>query len=420
MKNINFLNFCLFLLLTFQISHTAFSQQSKTNMSGFNSIEMGEHEKFSTCQKYSDLALKKNCRVGILSQSDKVLINMRTIDASKKPLNLNFSKNTPQKIFNKVDEYISKYPIMGFLVIKNGEIVVERFQYGRDQNMIFRGMSMSKTVTSILTGIAHSKGLIQSLDDKVEKYWPEIKKSPYGAVTIKELLLMTSGVEGGSYNGFTASTGSGIFRELFGSKNPNNLIEYLNNINPNGIKGNFRYSNQDTEVLGRILCKITKKNISQLTSEWLWQPMGAKKNAKWWFSNTDKLELASTGITATLHDYGRLGILLSNNGKYKNNQIIPEDFLVEATSVNKIPLSNHKVGSNPLSAGGYGYQVWLQSNKNRTFCLLGHYGQVICVQPSSKIVMVQVAAGGHEFYQKGVFSLSYLWNDILEILGRTQ
>ena len=120
-------------------------------------------------------------------------------------------------------------------------------------------MSMSKTVTSILTGIAHSKGLIQSLDDKVEKYWPEIKKSPYGAVTIKELLLMTSGVEGGSYNGFTASTGSGIFRELFGSKNPNNLIEYLNNINPNGIKGNFRYSNQDTEVLGRILCKITKK-----------------------------------------------------------------------------------------------------------------------------------------------------------------
>ena len=216
MKNINFLNFCLFLLLTFQISHTAFSQQSKTNMSGFNSIEMGEHEKFSTCQKYSDLALKKNCRVGILSQSDKVLINMRTIDASKKPLNLNFSKNTPQKIFNKVDEYISKYPIMGFLVIKNGEIVVERFQYGRDQNMIFRGMSMSKTVTSILTGIAHSKGLIQSLDDKVEKYWPEIKKSPYGAVTIKELLLMTSGVESGSYNGFTASTGSGIFRELFG------------------------------------------------------------------------------------------------------------------------------------------------------------------------------------------------------------
>ena len=92
---------------------------------------------------------------------------MRTVTPSKDVLNLKFIQNSPQELINKVDKYIWKHPVMGFLVIKNGEIVVERYQYGRTQDMIFRGMTMSKTVTTLLIGIAQSKGFINSLDDKV-------------------------------------------------------------------------------------------------------------------------------------------------------------------------------------------------------------------------------------------------------------
>ena len=68
-----------------------------------------------------------------------------------------------------------------------------------------------------------------------------------------------------------------------------------------------------------------------------------------------------------------------------------------------------------------GYQTWIQPNKERTFCALGHFGQIICVQPSSKIVMVQVAAGDNDAWRNSFGSmggaLNSLWENVLKDLG---
>jgi hypothetical protein len=418
------LGFYFTILFLFQISSSAYSQQSKFNISGPNAKVMGSDTNFSTCSRYGDHWTKLECRIGNISESNKVIGGvMRTVNPSKDVLNFKFMQNSPQELINKVDEYISKHPVMGFLVIKNGEIVVERYQYGRTQDMIFRGFSMSKTVTALLVGIAQNKGFINSLDDKVEKYWPEIKNSPYGGVTIKELLLMNSGVEGGNYDSDNANQHQ-IYSILLKNENyqkPEKFIEYLNDLKSRGTKGNNRYSNLDTLILGRVLSKATGKNISNLTSEWLWQPMGAKDISRWLYNNTDNLEWTESGFTSTLNDYGRLGVLLANNGKYKNTQVVPYNFLLEATDVNKIPKSNLQL-SNYAFQYGYGYQTWVLSNKERTFCALGHYTQVICVQPSSKIVMIQVAANSsHDGFKKSFGSMANdiepLWKEILKDLG---
>ena len=418
------LGFYFTILFLFQISSSAYSQQSKFNTSGPNAKVMGSDTNFSTCSRYGDHWTKLECRIGNISESNKVIGGvMRTINPSKDVLNFKFMQNSPQELINKVDEYISKHPVMGFLVIKNGEIVVERYQYGRTQDMIFRGFSMSKTVTALLVGIAQNKGFINSLDDKVEKYWPEIKNSPYGGVTIKELLLMNSGVEGGNYDSDNANQHQ-MYSILLKNENyqkPEKFIEYLNDLKSRGTKGNNRYSNLDTLILGRVLSKATGKNISNLTSEWLWQPMGAKDISRWLYNNTDNLEWTESGFTSTLNDYGRLGVLLANNGKYKNTQVVPYNFLLEATDVNKIPKSNLQL-SNYAFQYGYGYQTWVLSNKERTFCALGHYTQVICVQPSSKIVMIQVAANSsHDGFKKSFGSMANdiepLWKEILKDLG---
>jgi CubicO group peptidase (beta-lactamase class C family) len=418
------LGFYFTILFLFQISSSAYSQQSKFNTSGPNAKVMGSDTNFSTCSRYGDHWTKLECRIGNISESNKVIGGvMRTVNPSKDVLNFKFMQNSPQELINKVDEYISKHPVMGFLVIKNGEIVVERYQYGRTQDMIFRGFSMSKTVTALLVGIAQNKGFINSLDDKVEKYWPEIKNSPYGGVTIKELLLMNSGVEGGNYDSDNANQHQ-MYSILLKNENyqkPEKFIEYLNDLKSRGTKGNNRYSNLDTLILGRVLSKATGKNISNLTSEWLWQPMGAKDISRWLYNNTDNLEWTESGFTSTLNDYGRLGVLLANNGKYKNTQVVPYNFLLEATDVNKIPKSNLQL-SNYAFQYGYGYQTWVLSNKERTFCALGHYTQVICVQPSSKIVMIQVAANSsHDGFKKSFGSMANdiepLWKEILKDLG---
>ena len=418
------LSFYFTILFIFQISSSAYSQQSKLNASGPNAKVMGSDSNFSTCPRYGDHWTKLECRIGNISESSKIIGGvMRTVTPSKDVLNLKFIQNSPQGLINKVDEYISKHPVMGFLVIKNGEIVVERYQYGRTQDMIFRGFSMSKTITALLVGIAQNKGLINSLDDKVEKYWPEIKNSPYGGITIKELLLMNSGVEGGNYDSENANQHQ-MYSILLKNENyqkPEKFIEYLNDLKSRGTKGNYRYSNLDTLILGRVLHKATGKNISNLTSEWLWQPMGAKDISRWLYNNTDNLEWTESGFTSTLNDYGRLGVLLANNGKYKNTQVVPYNFLLEATDANKLPKSNLQL-SNYAFQYGYGYQTWVLSNKERTFCALGHYTQVICVQPSSKIVMVQVGANSsHDGFKKSFGTMANdlepLWKEILKDLG---
>ena len=418
------LSFCFTILFIFQISSSAYSQQSKFNTSGPNAKVMGGDSNFSTCPTYFDHWTKLECRIGNMSESNKIIGGvMRTVTPSKDVLNLKFIQNYPQELIYKVDEYIAKHPVMGFLVIKNGEIVVERYQYGRTQDMIFRGMSMSKTITALLVGVAQNKGFINSLDDKVEKYWPEIKNSPYGDVTIKELLLMNSGVQGGNYNSENAFQDEyvSILLKNENYQKPEKFTEYLNNLKSRGVKGKYRYSNLDTAILGRILYKATGKNISNLTSEWLWQPMGGKDISKWLYNNTDNLEWTESGLTSTLNDYGRLGVLLANDGKYKNTQVVPYNFILEATDANKLPKSNLQISDHAFQSG-YGYQTWVLPNKERAFCALGHYTQVICVQPSSKIVMVQVAANSsHDGFKKSFGTMANdlepLWKEILKDLG---
>jgi CubicO group peptidase (beta-lactamase class C family) len=421
----NFKTIIIFLFL-FLIQPYAFSQQSKFSDTGPDAKTMGEDRNYGTCKPYGDHWRRVECRIGNFSETYKVISELRSVSGSGDLLNFKFAQNPPQELIKKTDEYLSKHPVMGFLIIKNGEIIIERYQYGRKADMIFRGMSMSKTFTAMLVGIAHQKGFIKSLDDTVGSYWSEIKNSPYGNITIKEVLQMSSGVEGGSFNASVATIAAGadpMYGVLLKSDSylkPEKFEEYLNNLQSRGVRGKFRYSSLDTMVLGRILNKVTKKNISSLTSEWLWQPMGGSGTTKWLYAQ-DGIEFTESGLTASLNDYGRFGVLLANNGKYKNNQVIPLNFLIEATDINKTPKSHLGIANDAFQYG-YGYQTWIQENKTRTFCALGHYTQVICVQPSSKIVMVQIAASkDQDSFKKSYGTMGQdlvtLWENILKDLG---
>jgi len=421
----NFKTIIIFLFL-FLIQPYAFSQQSKFSDTGPDAKTMGEDRNYGTCTPYGDHWRRVECRIGNFSETYKVISELRSVSGSGDLLNFKFAQNPPQELIKKTDEYLSKHPVMGFLIIKNGEIIIERYQYGRKADMIFRGMSMSKTFTAMLVGIAHQKGFIKSLDDTVGSYWSEIKNSPYGNITIKEVLQMSSGVEGGSFNASVATIAAGadpMYGVLLKSDSylkPEKFEEYLNNLQSRGVRGKFRYSSLDTMVLGRILNKVTKKNISSLTSEWLWQPMGGSGTTKWLYAQ-DGIEFTESGLTASLNDYGRFGVLLANNGKYKNNQVIPLNFLIEATDINKTPKSHLGIANDAFQYG-YGYQTWIQENKTRTFCALGHYTQVICVQPSSKIVMVQIAASkDQDSFKKSYGTMGQdlvtLWENILKDLG---
>jgi CubicO group peptidase (beta-lactamase class C family) len=294
-----------------------------------------------------------------------------------------------------LDDFMADTKTTGLMVIKNGLVVAERYQYGRQPDMRFRSFSMAKTFTAMLVGIAHGKGLIRSLDDKAADYWPEIAPSSYGQTTIRNLLRMSSGVPFRELYTWTPDDDIWLWgRVLYLPENrmrPEKIAEYLNTKTTREVEQGtrFKYATIETEILGRVLSRAAGMSITQMTQEWLWKPMGAESEARWLLASADQGEGTGGSFNATLRDYARFGVLLANDGLKGNVQIIPRDYLLDATDAARQPAAYRPRNATP--GMGYGYQTWIAPFKERTFALQGIHGQHIMVQPKSGIVMVQTS-----------------------------
>jgi CubicO group peptidase (beta-lactamase class C family) len=149
----------------------------------------------------------------------------------------------------------------------------------------------------------------------------------------------------------------------------------------------FSYSSAETQVLGLVLRMATGQPLAEYLSEKIWRPMGAEADASW---NIDKggNEVAYIGVNATLRDYARLGMLLANDGTQDGRPIIPPGWVRQATTPPGEPFEPGQT----RSFFGYGYQTWILPGEGRQFALRGLRGQVVFVDPKSKLVMVHTAA----------------------------
>lgn len=278
-----------------------------------------------------------------------------------------------------IDAFLASHRNTGLLVMKGDIILAERYQYERKPGHRFNSMSMSKTVVAMLVGIALQEGRIRSLDDLAEAYAPELKGHPYGATSIRHLLTMSSGVKF-----VEAYTGNDDIMRLArtlllhrGPGGPEALEPYRERVAPPGKV--FSYASSETYVLGLVLRAATGRNLSEYLSEKIWQPMGAEADAAW---NIDAagFELAYCCLSATLRDWGRLGLLLADGGARDGRQVIPAAWVKEATG-NRAPMT------------GYGYQTWVSPREDR-FTLRGLRGQAVDVHPASRTVVVHTAVYG--------------------------
>jgi len=315
-----------------------------------------------------------------------------------------------------VDEYLERRRITGLLILKDGEIVTERYRYGRTEEARFLSFSMAKSVTSLLIGVALEKGLIASLDDPADQYAKDLAGSAYGATPIRHLLRMSSGITFTErYDGqddvsklsYSFATGSPSVLSV--------LRTFSDRHSPSGAK--FVYAGAETEVLGRVLTGATGRSMADLTTDWLWKPLGAEADA-FWCHGRDRQAGAYFCFNATLRDWGRLGLLMANDGKAGGKQIIQAEYLREATDIAKQPTAFAPYKATPYF--GYGYQFWLHPLKERSFAFLGVHGQSVFVQPATGIVMVQTAvyaqASGAQDPEPYA-ERTALWLGVLQSLG---
>lgn len=315
-------------------------------------------------------------------------------------------------------QYLDRQRATGLLVLKNGEIVAEHYRYGRTPDARFLSFSMAKSVTSLLVGIALEQGHIKSIDDTAETYDKSLAGSPYGATTVRQLLRMSSGlVFSERYDG--NDDVARLSRASAGAAGAGRPIDVLRSVTERHASAGskFVYASAETAVLGRVLSSATQKNLAELTTDWLWKPMGAESDAFWRIS-VDGQEQTQGGFSASLRDWGRLGLLLAHDGKAGHQQVLPREYLLDATEPARQPDAfKPRIAT---SYFGYGYQFWLLPMKARTFAMQGIHGQTLYVQPSTGVVMVLTSvweqASGRQDPQP-YQERDALWRGVLRSLG---
>ncbi|HEV7601272.1 MAG TPA: serine hydrolase, partial [Bradyrhizobium sp.] len=183
------------------------------------------------------------------------------------------------------------------------------------------------------------------------------------------------------------------------------LTQFNRRIAPPGTR--FFYASIEPDVLGTVLRYATGQSLSDYLHDKVWEPVGAEADATW-LIDAEGFEVAHFAFNAVLRDYARLGRLLAHDGAWEGKQIIPAQWMIDATTV--------RASDDYLAPGkatpdfGYGYLLWLLPGTRRQFALFGDLGQRICVDPASKLVMVQTAVEGNS-------EIWRLWAAVVEQFG---
>lgn len=333
---------------------------------------------------------EQRCLVGMLSNFDQIA-PARKVAKGTAVFELKRPAKEPRITYahrghaGDTDWYLQNNRNTGLLVMKGDTVVLERYQYDRKPEHRMQSYSMAKTVVAMLMGIAMAEGKISSIDDRAERYVPELKGHPYGETSLRHLLTMSSGVRfREDYDGSDDVTV--LARKTIWGEGPGgveSVLTFRERARPAGEK--FYYASAETQVLGLVLRSAIGKPLAEYLSEKIWQPMGAEADASWLLDGGG-YELGYIGLNATLRDWGRLGLLLANHGALNGKQIIPAAWVRAATTVEAPHL---RVGT-ATRFNGYGYQTWLIDHDGR-FALLGLRGQGVFVDPKSKVVVVITA-----------------------------
>lgn len=326
---------------------------------------------------------------GIPSQNDYKHFSQRIINNEKptfyfKQPNKEYQLGTKIGVINKdfnstnvsLDSFATLHKTISFLIIRNDTILYERHKKGFSSSAVVSSFSLVKPFVSTLIGIAIDEGKIKSEDDFIIDYLPEFKnKTGWEKITIKNLLHHTSGIR------FTDSELDPISdnAEFYWG---DNLRERMFNLTiecPPNTK--FKYSSENTLLLGYIIEKVTGGTISKYLEDKIWKPLGMEAPASWSLDRKDDkaIEKSFCCLQARAIDFAKFGRLYLNGGNWNGKQIVSKKWVEYSThsdpSGNNKHFYNNNWGIGPLKYGSY--------------FAVGLFGQYLYMYPEKNIIIVR-------------------------------
>lgn len=321
-----------------------------------------------------------------------------------------------------LNNYTSKNDIniRQIVAYKDNILEIEEYKTGFTREDTMNIMSVTKSITSLLIGIAIDKGFINNVNDYVMDYYKDIYTPKRGEktiyeVTIKHLLTMQAPYKGKSEPWKKVCTSEDWTLSILDSLGGRS-----------GITNEFRYHTLGTQILLGIIRIASGMNVLDFANEFLLKPLGieARTNAnctskedqfaylmnkgnhgKVWFMDPTDMPTAGWGLSLSAYEMAQIGILVLNNGIYNNTRIISENYIKEM-SQSYVSL-DEKFGNQD-----YGYLWWLPHRNSEVIAAIGDGGNIIYINKKYNIV---VAVTG--YFKPLVFDrVEYIEKNIVEAL----
>ena len=287
----------------------------------------------------------------------------------KNPNELGINQSKIDNLFNLSFQDKSTQSVV---LLKNGQLVGERYADGFNKDSYGTSWSMAKSFYAALILISIDRGEIISLDEKASNYLPffDDKRS---VITIRQLLNMSSGLEYPDHQHETM-----FFRK--------DHLKYSRNIKlekePDTL---FEYNNVNSMLLGEILEVATGKKADILLEERILNKIGIENKTLWLDEAQNVLTYCCVDMSA--RDYAKFGQLFSNGGSWDGEQIISKELIDETFQY---------VWDTPNwwtdEKRGYSLHWWVSryNEKSKIFNASGRFGQYIFVDPKNDIVFVRI------------------------------
>ncbi len=328
----------------------------------------------------------------------------------------------------------------GMIVVRRDTILFEHYrgEVGPDRHSTI--FSISKSITSLLVGMAIDKGYIGSVDDPVTTYLPELQdRAPeFQQLTIAHLLDMRSGLA--FRENYSPTPFSAMARLHYGRNIMGQIRRQQFKVEPGK---RFEYSSMATAILGAVLERATGSRYADLLAEWIWQPLGMERYA---LVNLDdkehRMAKAYGGISTNPRDLARWGRLYLRGGDWEGKQLISKAWIDRSLSADRAAkngyytnswrsvnvrivdgennhfrteelaeqmLKAHRENNLPIDrmvAQQQADKTWTLHLATERYYALGVFGQVVFVDPQKQIVAVYLGNDRVDDFQKVFYKMA--------------
>ncbi len=283
-------------------------------------------------------------------------------------------------------DYLALNRVAGLLILKDGQVAYEDYELGIGPGTHWFSASVAKSITSTLAGAAVQDGSIASLDDPISRYLPLMNKGAYAAVSIRQALQMTSGVQWDEDYAQETSDRRQLLKLQLAQK-PGSMLQYMSERQSAAAPGRlWHYNTGEAFVVGAVVEAATHRSLAQLLSEKIWKPWGMESDATWWTESPGGSGFGGGGMSATLRDYARFGLFVMNDGVIDGQRVVPAGWFDAAGS-------RKKLGDSWVD---YGYYWWIPPQNQPlhagAFESIGIFGQYLYVNRREKVVIAVLSA----------------------------